>query len=134
MSQDAPRDSAPPALFNPASVKARDYEPSAVVALALWCMAGVVLMFYGNAFLDSSGLGLTVAEVAVLLIIDRRGFYTGAGLFDVDHWSKSRRTFLAIGEIFFFPVALVIYVIRIGMLKFSQLPPSQSDSGGDRRS
>ena len=49
MSQDAPRPSAPPALFDPASVKARDYEPAAVVALAIWCMAGIVLMFYGNA-------------------------------------------------------------------------------------
>ncbi len=134
MSQNAPRESAPPALFDPASVRARDYEPAAVVALAIWCMASVVLMFYGNALLDTSGLGLAVAEVAVLLLIDRHGFYTGVGLFHVERWSKAQRVTLAIAEVPLFLFALVIYVIRVGMLKFSQLPSSPSGSGGDRRS
>lgn len=133
MSQDTPQQSAPPALFDPASVKARDYEPAAVAALAIWCMIGVVMMFYGNALLDTSGLGLTVAETAVLLVIDRRGFYTGAGLFNVDAWSKTRRTLLAIIEVPFFFIFLVIYVIRIGMVKFMQLQSSAPDSGADRK-
>ncbi len=133
MSQDAPRPSAPPALFDPASVKARDYEPAAVVALAIWCMAGIVLMFYGNALLDTSGLGLTVAEIAILLIIDRRGFYTGAGLFNVDEWNKAQRALLVVAEVLLFFIALVIYVIRIGMVKFTQISESPSGPGADRR-
>ncbi len=133
MSQNAPHESAPPALFDPASVKARDYEPSAVVALALWCIIGVVLMFYGNAITDTFGTGLVVAEAAVLLMIDRRGLYTDAGLFKVDQWNKAQRVLLAIGEVLFFFVTVIIYVIRIGMLTFSQLPSSQSGPGSDRR-
>ena len=133
MSQDAPRQSPPPALFDPASVVSRDYESAAVVALALWCMIGVLLMFAGNALMDTSGLGLTVAETVVLLIIDRRGFYTGAGLFKVDEWSKTQRALLAIAEVPFFFIALVIYVIRIGMVKFTQIPQSPSGPRADRQ-
>ncbi len=133
MSQNAPHDPAPHALFDPASVKARDYESAAVVALALWCIVGMVLMFYGNAITDTFGTSLVVAEAAVLLMIDRRGLYTGAGLFKLDQWSKTQRVLLAIGEVLFFFVPVIIYVIRIGMLTFSQLPSSQSGPGSDRR-
>ena len=92
MSQNAPR---PAPLFDPASVVARDYERIAVVALALWCMIGVLLMFAGTALLDTSGLGLTVAETALLLVLDRRGFYTAAGLFPVDRWNQAQRALLS---------------------------------------
>ncbi len=133
MSQDTPQPPAPPALFDPASVKARDYEPVAVAALAIWCMIGIVLMFYGDALLDTSGLGLTVAEIGVLLLIDRRGLYTGAGLFNVDEWNKTQRVLLAIAEVPLFFVLLALYNIRIGMAKFSQLQASAPDSGADRK-
>jgi hypothetical protein len=122
----------PPALFDPASVVARDYEIAAVVALALWCMIGVLLMFAGNALQDTSGLGLTVAEIAVLLMIDRRGFYTGAGLFEVERWNAAQRALLVIAEIPGFFIILIIYIIRIGMRAFNQLPASPG-SPADRR-
>ena len=51
-------------------------------------------------------------------MIDRRGFYTGAGLFNVDEWNKTQRALLAVAEVLLFFIALVIYVIRIGMVKF----------------
>ena len=121
MSQNTPSPTTPP-LFDPASVVAREYEPAAVIALALWCMIGTVMMFAGTALLDTSGLALTVAETALLLIIDRQGFYTAAGLFKVDQWSKAQRVLLAIAEIPLFFVVLAVYIIRIGMLTFSRLP------------
>lgn len=131
MSQNAPRE---PALFDPASVESREYEPAAVVALALWCMIGVLLMFAGNPVLDTSGLALTAAEVAVLLMIDRHNFYTAAGLFKVDRWRPAQRALLAVLEVPCFFIVLIIYVIRIGMVKFTQLPSSPSDSSANRRS
>jgi hypothetical protein len=133
MPQNAPQPPAPPALFDPASVEARDYEPSAVAALALWLMLGTVLMFAGNPLMDTSGLGLTIAEASVLLILDRRGFYTGAGLFKVDEWSKTRRILLAIAEVPLYYFALALYVIRISMAKFTQLQSSAPGSGAGRR-
>lgn len=130
-SQQAPQP-APPALFDPTSVIARDFETAAVVALALWCMIGVLLMFAGNALLDTSGLGLTVAEIAVLLMIDRHGLYTGAGLFKVERWNGAQRALLAIAEVPGFFIILIIYIIRIGMRAFSQLP-APPGSPADRR-
>ncbi|HEX9037458.1 MAG TPA: hypothetical protein VF808_10755 [Ktedonobacterales bacterium] len=130
MSENAPR---PARLFDPASVVARDYEPVAVVALALWCMVGVLVMFAGNALMDTAGLGLTVAEIAVLLMIDRRGFYTGAGLFDVDRWTPAQRTLLAIAETVGFFITLILYVIRIGMAQFSRMADTPPDSEANRR-
>ena len=127
MSEKAPR---PAPLFDPASVVAREYESAAVVALALWCMIGVLMMFAGTALLDTSGLGLTVAETLILLVIDRRGFYTAAGLFKVDQWNGAQRVLLAIAEVPGFFIVLIIYIIRIGMVKFSQLP----DAGAGGRS
>ncbi|HEU0028104.1 MAG TPA: hypothetical protein VFQ25_13405 [Ktedonobacterales bacterium] len=132
MSQDAPQAPTPPALFDPASVVSRDYETAAVVVLALWCMIGILTMFAGNALLDTFGLGLTGAEVALLLIIDRRGFYTVAGLFNVDQWNRAQRLALAVAEVPLFFVALIVYVIRIGMAKFTELQASPPDSGSDR--
>lgn len=124
---------APPPLFDPASVRARDYEPAAVVALALWCMIGVLLMFAGNALLDTSGLGLTAAEVALLLIIDRHNFYTAAGLFKVDEWNPVQRALLAIAEFPGFFIVLILYVIRIGMLTFTRMQSSSPDGDAGRR-
>ena len=128
MSENAPQP-APSALFDPASVVAREYESAAVVALALWCMIGVLMMFAGTPLLDTSGLGLTVAEIAVLLWIDRRGLYTGAGLFKVDTWNGAQRALLAIAEIPGFFIILIVYVIRIGMRTFSELPASPDAPG-----
>jgi hypothetical protein len=130
MSQNAPQAPTPPALFDPASVVSRDYETAAVVVLALWCMIGILTMFAGNALLDTFGLGLTGAEVALLLIIDRRGFYTVAGLFKVDQWNRAQRVALAVAEVPFFFIALIGYVIRIGMAKFTEL--QASPPGSDR--
>ena len=123
MSQNAPQAPTPPALFDPASVVSRDYETAAVVVLALWCMIGILTMFAGNALLDTFGLGLTAAEVALLLIIDRQGFYTVAGLFKVDQWNRAQRVALAVAEVPLFFIALIGYVIRIGMAKFAELQP-----------
>jgi hypothetical protein len=118
MSQEAPR---PAPIFDPASVVTRAYERAAVVALALWLMVGTLLMFSGTALLDTSGLGMTVVEAALLVAIDQRGFYTAAGLFKVDQWSRTRRALLAIAEVPGYFFILVIYVIRIGMAQYSQL-------------
>jgi hypothetical protein len=132
MSKDAPQAPTPPALFDPTSVVARDYENAAVVVLALWCMIGVLTMFAGNALLDTFGLGLTAAEVALLLMIDRRGFYTVAGLFKVDEWNRAQRGGLAVAEVPLFFVALIGYIIRIGMAKFTEIQSSPPDSGSRR--
>jgi hypothetical protein len=126
MSQNAPESSSPP-LFNPASVAAREYSTAATVALILWCIIGVVIMFAGNAILDTTGLVISAAEAVLLLVIDRRGFYTAAGLIPVDRWSSTQRVLLAIAEVPFFFIVLVIYAIRIGMRAFSRLPDSSAE-------
>ena len=127
MSHEAPR---PAPLFDPASVVTREYERAAVVALALWLMVGTLLMFSGTALLDTSGLAMTVIEAALLLAIDRRGFYTAAGLFKVDQWSQTRRFLLAIAEVPGYFFILAIYVIRIGMAQYSQLETANSKKRG----
>lgn len=126
MSQNAPEPAAPP-LLNPASVVAREYSTTVVVALILWCIIGIVVMFAGNAVMDTLGLFITAAQAITLLVVDRRGFYTAAGLFPVDHWSATQRTLLAIIEVPFFFLVLILYAIRIGMRAFAQLPDSSGE-------
>lgn len=127
MSQEAPR---PAPLFDPASVVSREYERPAVIALALWLMVGTLLMFSGTALLDTSGLMAMIIEAALALAVDRRGFYTAAGLFQVDSWRPARRVLLAIAEVPGFYFVLVIYVIRISMALYSQF---EASNAGTRR-
>jgi hypothetical protein len=81
----------------------------------------------GNAITDWLGLFITAAQTITLLFVDRRGFYTAAGLFPVERWHSGQRTLLAIAEVPFFVFILIIYAIRIGMRAFSQLPESSGE-------
>lgn len=101
------------ALFDPRSIKSRAYPRMLLGFLAIWCFVGVVLMFFGAAWTDTTGLVVTVAEAIFILTRDREGFYTGAGYFKVAEWSRAKRVALAVVEVPFYFIALILYVIRI---------------------
>lgn len=96
-----------------------------VGVLAIWCFLSVCLMFFGNAWTDTIGLVLTAAEALYIVSRDREGFYTGAGFFKVAEWSRGRRIALAVIEIPFFFIALIVYVIRIAALQYQLLDQQQ---------
>lgn len=111
----------PISLFDPKTIKAATYPNMIVGILAIWCFAGVVLMFFGTALTDTAGAVLTIAEALFILTRDRVGFYTGAGFWKVDEWSSGQRTALAIAEIPLWFVALMLYVVRLAALYYQNL-------------
>lgn len=111
----------PIALFDPKTIKAATYSNIVVGVLAIWCFAGVLLMFFGTAITDTLGAVLTIAEAVFILTRDRVGFYTGAGFWKVDEWSSGQRMALAIAEIPLWFVALMLYVVRLAALYYQNL-------------
>jgi hypothetical protein len=111
-------------LFDPKTIVAREYPGMLLGFLAIWCFAGFVMMFFGSAFgaaatIDTAGLVVVAAEAIFILTRDRKGFYTGAGFFKVDEWSRGQRVALAIIEVLLgFVIALPLYVIRIVMKQY----------------
>ncbi len=108
-------------MFDPKSIKARRYPRLLVGALAIWCFGGIVLMFFGTAVTDTLGLVLTVAEAIFIVSRDREGFYTGAGFWKVAEWSSAQRTALAVLEIPFYFLELMLYVVRVAALEYQML-------------
>lgn len=103
----------PIAFFDPKTIKATTYPGKLLGLLAIWCFVGIVLMFFGTAITDTLGLVLTVAEALFILSRDREGFYTGAGFFKVAEWSSAQRTALAVIEVPFYFLALMLYIVRV---------------------
>ncbi len=113
-----------PSLFDPKTIVAAEYPRMLLGFLAIWCFAGYVMMFFGSTFgnaavIDTAGLVVLVAEALFILTRDRKGFYTCAGYFRVDEWSRGQRAALAVAEVPFFWIALVLYVIRIVMKQYT---------------
>jgi hypothetical protein len=106
------------ALFDPKTITAVTYPRLLIGILAIWCFAGVALMFFGSAIPDTLGFILTLAEAFFILVRDRRGFYTCAGFFKVDEWSSGQRAALAVAEVPGYFLALILYVIRIVMKQY----------------
>ncbi|HZC05434.1 MAG TPA: hypothetical protein VE338_07310 [Ktedonobacterales bacterium] len=115
-----------PPLFDPKTIVAREYPGMLLGFLTIWCFVGFVMMFFGSTFgnaavVDTAGLVVVAAEAIFILIRDRKGFYTCAGFFKVDEWSSGQRAALAIAEVPFFMIALVLYVIRVVMKQYTLL-------------
>ena len=128
MSQNLPQNPQPQptpqpfsTLFDAKTIKARRYPRMLVAALVIWCFGGIVLMFFGTAITDTLGLILTVIEAIFILTRDREGFYTGAGFWKVDEWSSAQRTALAVLEVPFYFLELMLYVVRIAALEYQAL-------------
>lgn len=113
------------ALFDPKTIKAASYPRMLLGLMAVWCFIGVAAMFFGAALPDTLGFVLTAAEVVFILIRDRQGFYTGAGYFKVEEWSRGQRAALAIAEIPGFFLMLIFYIMRVVALQYQLLdqPP-----------
>ena len=106
------------ALFDPKTITAATYPRMMIGFLAVWCFVGVALMFFGAAIPDTLGFILTLAETIFILVRDREGFYTAAGLFKVADWSAGQRVALAIAEVPGYFLVLIIYVIRVVMKQY----------------
>lgn len=117
-----PQQSQQPIPFlDPKTIKAANYTGMVAGILAIWCFGGIVLMFLGNAVTDTLGLVVTVAEALFLVARDRENFYTGAGFWKVNEWSGTQRALLAVGEVLFWFLALIVYVVRVVALHYQQL-------------
>lgn len=116
-----PQQQQPLALFDPKTIKVATYSNMVVGVLAVWCFGGIVLMFMGTALTDTLGAVLTIAEAVFILTRDREGFYTGAGFWKVSEWSSGQRMALAIAEIPFWFIALMLYVVRLAALYYHNL-------------
>ncbi len=110
-----------PAFFDVKTITAYPYPRMLVAVLATWCFAGIILMFFGNAWTDTIGLVLTVAETIFILTRDRTGFYTSAGFWKVAEWTSAQRTMLAVLEVPFYFIALALYIVRITARQYQML-------------
>lgn len=86
--------------------------------MAVVTFMALVLMFWGNAVTDTVGAVIALAETAIILVLDHRGFYSAAGLFKVDAWNKGKRVALAIGEVPFFFIVLALYAFRVLLAQY----------------
>ena len=92
--------------------RARRFKGSALTFYGAWCVVGYVLMFWGNPITDTVGLLIVFVEALLLYALDKEGMKRMNGLIPWDALSMLQQRALTVLEILFFPITLLVYLIR----------------------